>query len=147
ARKIIRAWYRMLFAGRLRYSDLHPGNYLFMEDGRIGVIDFGFVLSVDEDLWSWLRKTDRALTTGDRDLRRTAVQEWCFITNDPTDADYLRLCEAFADWQWRARYCGGPFDFADEADFREGINIFSEMLSKRYSRGRPCTPVISRQQF
>jgi predicted unusual protein kinase regulating ubiquinone biosynthesis (AarF/ABC1/UbiB family) len=147
ARKMLRAWYRLLFAGRLTYADLHSGNFLFMNDGRLGVIDFGFVLPVDEELWSWLRRTDRGLTTGDPAERRAAIKEWSSITDDPADADYLRVCDEFADWCWRTRYWGGPFDFGDEADFRRGIDLFTEMIRKRYTRARPCTPVISRQNF
>jgi aarF domain-containing kinase len=146
-RKILRAWYRILFAGRLLYADLHPGNFLFMDDGRLGVIDFGFVPAVDDELWSWLRKTDRALTTGRREDRIAAVKEWSYITNDPADADYLRLCDEFSDWCWRCRYWGGPFDFGDEADFRRGFELFTEMVRKRYSRARPLTPVIARRNF
>src|SRR5207245_3268593 len=81
ARKMIHAWYRMLFAGRLLYSDFHPGNFLFMDDGRLGLLDFGFVMQVDDYLWSWLRQTDRALTTGDRGERVAAVKEWSSITD------------------------------------------------------------------
>ena len=39
----MRAWYRMLYSGRLLYIDFHPGNFLFMDDNRLGIIDFGFV--------------------------------------------------------------------------------------------------------
>ena len=42
--KMIRAWARMVYAGRLSDADWHPGNFLFMDDGRLGVIDFGFVV-------------------------------------------------------------------------------------------------------
>jgi predicted unusual protein kinase regulating ubiquinone biosynthesis (AarF/ABC1/UbiB family) len=147
ARKILHAWYRMLFKGRLLYSDFHPGNFLFIDDGRLGVIDFGFVMAADDDLWSWLRKTDRAFTTGERAERLAAVKEWSSITDDPADADFLRLCDEYADWCWRSRYHGGPFDFADEADFRRGIDLFTQMVSRRYSRARPCTPVITRQHL
>src|SRR6185437_11874278 len=51
ARKMVRAWYRMLFAGRVLYADFHPGNFLFMEDGRLGVIDFGSMIELDDTLW------------------------------------------------------------------------------------------------
>ena len=51
ARKILRAWYRIMFAGRLLYADFHPGNFLFMDDGRLGLIDFGFVLPLDDEVW------------------------------------------------------------------------------------------------
>jgi aarF domain-containing kinase len=147
ARKIIKAWYRMFYAGRMLYSDFHPGNFLFMEDGRLGVIDFGFMLPFDEELWQLMRLMDRACTTGRREDRIAAIKEWAGITDDPAEADYLRLTEEFLDWEVRARYCGGPFDFADEADFRQGIDLFSEMLRKRYSKTRPCTPVIMRQHM
>src|SRR5208282_4572273 len=65
----------------------------------------------------------------------------------PADADRLRLNEEFADWCWRARYRSEPIDFGDEADFRRGIELFREMIARRYSRSRPCTPAIARYNF
>jgi predicted unusual protein kinase regulating ubiquinone biosynthesis (AarF/ABC1/UbiB family) len=147
ARKITRFLYRMLYAGRTLYIDLHPGNFLFMEDGRLGVIDFGFVLELDDTLWELFRKMDRALTTGERDERLAAVKEWNWITDDPSDQDRLRLADEFADCLWRSRYCGGDFDFGDEADFRRAVDLFMQMGRKRYTLSRPCTPSISRHNF
>lgn len=147
AKKILRSWYRMLFAGRVLYVDFHPGNFLFMDDGRLGVIDFGFMLEMDDTLWELMRKVDRPLTTGRRDDRLAAMKEWSWIGDDPADADRLRLSDEYADWSWRARYCGGPFDFGDEADFRRGVDLFTQMVRKRYTRSRPCTPSIARQLF
>jgi predicted unusual protein kinase regulating ubiquinone biosynthesis (AarF/ABC1/UbiB family) len=147
ARKLLRAWYRLLFTGRLLYADMHPGNFVFMEDDRLGVIDFGFMLEVDDTLWDLFRKMDRPLTTGERDARIEAMKEWSWIGDDRGDQERLRLTDEFADWQWRSRYCGGVFDFGDESDFRRGVDLFIEMVRKRYSRSRPCTPVIARQYF
>ncbi len=147
ALKMIRAWYRMMFAGRMLYADLHPGNFLFMDDGRLGVIDFGFMVALDDELWALMRNMDRPLTTGRFEDRIAAMKEWSWITDDPTDADRLRLSEEFADWSWRPRYCGGAFDFGDEVHFRRGIDLFIEMVAKRYNRARSCSPVICRQQF
>jgi predicted unusual protein kinase regulating ubiquinone biosynthesis (AarF/ABC1/UbiB family) len=137
----------MMYAGRLLYADCHPGNFLFMDDGRIGVVDFGFMLEFDDTLWELMRKMDRPLTTGLREDRVAAMKDWSWISNDPADAERLRLSEEFADWSWQARYYGGEFDFGDEADFRRGVDLFTEMVRKRYSRSRACTPVICRQQF
>jgi aarF domain-containing kinase len=147
ARKIVRAWYRMLFVARLTYPDVHPGNLLFMNDGRLGLIDFGFMLAHSDEEWAHIRMMDRALTTGLREDRVASIKTWSSIMDDPADADRLRLCEEFADWCWRCRYWGGPFDFGDEADFRRGIDLFTEMVRKRYNRSRPSTPVIARQNF
>jgi predicted unusual protein kinase regulating ubiquinone biosynthesis (AarF/ABC1/UbiB family) len=147
ARKIVRAWYRLFFAGRLLYADMHPGNFLLMDDGRLGVIDFGFLLELDDTLWDLMRKMDRPLTTGRRDDRVAAMKEWSWISDDPAEQERLRLSEEYADWSWRSRYQEGPFDFSDEADFRRGVDLFVEMIRKRYSRTRSCTPVIARHAF
>jgi hypothetical protein len=147
ARKIVRAWYRLLFAGRVLYADYHPGNFLFMDDGRLGVIDFGLMLPLDDELWELFRKMDRPLTTGNREERIEAMKEWSWITDAGADADRLRLLDEYSDWSWRPRYCNGEFDFGDDAYFRRGVELFIEMVKKRYSRARPCSPVISRQFF
>jgi predicted unusual protein kinase regulating ubiquinone biosynthesis (AarF/ABC1/UbiB family) len=147
ARKMVRAWYRMMYAGRMLHADIHPGNFLFMDDGRLGVIDFGFVIELDDPLWELFRRMDRALTTGRREDRIAAMKEWCFVGDDPADQDRLRVLEEFADWTWKSRYYGGPFDFGDEADFRRGVDLFSEMIRKRYSRSRACTPSMARHNF
>ena len=147
ARKLIRAYYRMLYAGRLSYADLHPGNFLFMDDGRLGVIDFGFMVTYPDGEWMLLHKIDRAMTTGRREDRIAAIKEWSFITDDAADADRLRLSDAYADWCWLARYRGDAFDYGDDADFRRGIDLFVEMVRKRYTRSRPSTPAIARLNF
>jgi predicted unusual protein kinase regulating ubiquinone biosynthesis (AarF/ABC1/UbiB family) len=146
-RKIVRAWARMVYAARLSYADLHPGNFLFMDDGRLGVIDFGFVVEHGDDEWKFLQNMDRAMTTGRREDRLAAIKEWSYLRDDPDDADRLRLHEQFADWCWLARYQGESFDFGDEADFRRGIDLFIEMVRKRYNRARPSTPAIARMNF
>jgi predicted unusual protein kinase regulating ubiquinone biosynthesis (AarF/ABC1/UbiB family) len=147
ARKIVRAWCRMLYAGRLSYADPHPGNFLFMDDGRLGLIDFGFMIAHPDEEWAIMQKTDRAMTTGRREDRIAAHKAWCSITDDPADADRLRLNDELGDWFWRPRYHGGTFDFGDEADFRHGIDLFIEMIRKRYNRARACTPAIARLNF
>lgn len=145
AKMILRAWYRIMFTGRMLYVDFHPGNFLFLDDGRLGVIDFGLMLHLEGEEWEVFRRMDRALTTGRREDRITAMKEWCQIADDETDR--IALMDEFADWCWQSRYCGGEFDFGDETDFRRGVDLFIEMVRKRYSRARPMTPTTSRQQF
>lgn len=147
ARKMVRAACRMLYTGRMLYADYHPGNFLFMDDGRLGVIDFGCIVELDDAFWELFRKQDRPMTTGRRDDRVQAMKEWSLIGDDPSELDRLRLNEEFADWSWRPRYSGGTFDFGDAAHFRRGIDLFLEMVRKRYSRSRPSTPMMARQNF
>lgn len=144
-RKILRAWYRMMYAGKMFYVDVHPGNLLMMEGGRLGVLDFGFIMPIEGEEGELFRKMDRALTTGRIEDRLAANKEWCNLRDDETDR--INLHEQYADWCWRPRYCGGVFDFGNETDFREGIRLFTEMFRRRYSRARPNTPAIARCQF
>lgn len=143
--KMVRGWYRLMYAGRMLYSDFHPGNFLFLDDGRIGLIDFGYILPLDGELWELFRGLDRALTTGRREDRIIAMKSWSGLTDD--SSDQMRLYEAFAEWTWCSRYVDGPYDFGVEADFRRGVDLFTEMLRKRYSRGHCTTPTIARGNF
>ena len=145
ARKIVRACSRMIYSGRMVYADLHPGNFLALGDGRIGVLDFGFILPVEGEEWERYRKLDRPFTTGRRDERIALLKEWSDIRDDETDR--LRLHDEFGEWCWKARSQKGEHDFANEAEFRRGIDLFTEMVRKRYSRGRPNTPSIARSNF
>lgn len=147
AAKIVRAWCRMLYAGRLSQADLHPGNFLFMDGGRLGLIDFGFMVAYSDEEWRICHTIDRAMTTGRREDRIAAVKQWSSLTDLPSDADQLRLHEEFSDWVWQSSYRGEPFDFGDEADFRRGIELVTEMARKRYNHARPCTPAIARMNF
>jgi predicted unusual protein kinase regulating ubiquinone biosynthesis (AarF/ABC1/UbiB family) len=145
ARKIIRAWYRMLYAARITYADLHPGNFLVLNDGRLGVIDFGFVWHADAEEWELVRKLDRPMTTGRPEDRIAQIKEWNYIRDDETDR--LRVCDEYAQWCWLCRYRGGEYDFGDEAEFRVGIDLFTEMIRKRYTRARSNAVSIARLNF
>lgn len=145
ARKIVRAWYRLMYAGRMLYVDFHPGNFLVLDDGRLGVLDFGFMIELDDVEWDWFRRIDRALTTGRREDRLAITREWSDIRDD--EPERLKLSDDFAEWSWMSRHLGKEYDFSDEAEFRRGIDLFTEMVRKRYSRARPNTPTIARGQF
>jgi predicted unusual protein kinase regulating ubiquinone biosynthesis (AarF/ABC1/UbiB family) len=147
AEKIVRAWSRMLYAGRLSYADMHPGNFLILSDGRLGVLDFGFMVAHSDEEWKLIQLIDRAMTTGRPEDRRAANKEWNFIRDDPADADRLRLCDEFAEWCWLTQHKGKPFDFGDEPYLRRGIDLFTELIRKRYNRSRPSTPAIARLNF
>jgi predicted unusual protein kinase regulating ubiquinone biosynthesis (AarF/ABC1/UbiB family) len=145
ARKLLRAWYRLMYAGRMFYADFHPGNFLVMPDGRLGVLDFGFILPLDAEEWELSRKCDRAMTTGRREDMLATLKEWNGIGDD--ESDRLRLAYEFAEWCWQCRYHRGEYDFSDEADYRRGVELFAETIRRRYTRGRPNSPSICRCQF
>ncbi len=60
------------FFGTLKHlrraaGDPHPGNYLLLDDGRVGFLDFGLMRVVDADYLEGERALARAVTTRDAD--------------------------------------------------------------------------------
>ncbi len=144
-RRIMRGTYRQMFAGRTVYGDFHPGNLLFMNDGRLGWLDFGFMVPLDGELWEAMRSLDRALTTGEAADRKQAIVHWSSITDE--GAAPMQLLDDFSQWCWGSRYCGGEFDFGNEEQFRRGFELFGKLAQSRFARTRPCTAAMNRQQF
>lgn len=62
---IAMAYGHMLLVDGLFHADPHPGNLIFLEDGRIGIFDFGQVKEIDDDLRLRLCDLFEALAQGD----------------------------------------------------------------------------------
>ena len=145
ARKMVRAWYRMYYAGKMFYPDLHPGNFIVMDDGRAGMIDFGLSCRSTARSGNWPQDGSAA---DDRPLRgprrgRQGVGRHPRRRAGPAAAQRAVCRMVLAT---RVRIVG-EFDFGDEADFRRGIDLFTELVRRRYSRSRPSTPTIARGNF
>ena len=145
ALKMVRSWYRLMYAGRMLYNDFHPGNFLFLDDGRVGVIDFGYILPLEGELWDLMRIIDRPLTTGKLEDRIAGMKAWTGLTDE--SSDQMRVYAEFAEWCWCARAEGEIYDFGVEDDFRRGVKLFTEMVRKRYSTGHRTTQTIARGNF
>ena len=57
--------FRNLLVHGLLYADPHPGNYRFLDDGRVGVLDFGCVKLLPPDLVDGIKRYMLAAIDGD----------------------------------------------------------------------------------
>lgn len=98
-------YYTQLFELRMLHADPHPGNYLFEDDGRVGLVDFGCVKRFDV---FWIAHYARAATaalTSDKDTLLAACYDLgAWNGTDPEDAEVLW---AFADTMC-VGFRGGP---------------------------------------
>jgi predicted unusual protein kinase regulating ubiquinone biosynthesis (AarF/ABC1/UbiB family) len=135
ARKIMRGTARILYRERIQNVDCHPGNYLFMPDGRVGLIDFGCMLTYEsaED-WACIARMSKGITTGAESDIRGAMREWGQFGDVPDDDERLDAFVRFAKNCWKPYHQPGPFDYGDKEHLQEGIDIFAEMAGKRYVR-------------
>lgn len=143
---MLRAWYRMLYAGRMQYVDWHPGNFLF-QDGKLGVIDMGGISVMDDTMFETIRKADYAMQTCKREDITEFVREWCDIPDDDAERDRLEKSVDFCEHVWQPRLRPGVTDFADADDLRKTIDILEELARKRYARGKPSSPLVTRWEL
>jgi predicted unusual protein kinase regulating ubiquinone biosynthesis (AarF/ABC1/UbiB family) len=99
-------YYIQLFRHRTLLADPHPGNYLFEDDGRVGLLDFGCVKRFDEFWMGTYAKTAYFTKLNDRDTVLAAALElgaW-----DGTNPEDGQLIWDFCDIIGRG-FRKGPF--------------------------------------
>lgn len=92
---LVDIYYQQLFRHRTLLADPHPGNYLFEDDGRVGLLDFGCVKRFDE---FWIGTYARAAYSTKLDDRQAtleaAEQLGAWDGTDPEDGQLIwDFCE------------------------------------------------------
>lgn len=88
AEALLRAVLTQIMTDGFFHADLHPGNLMVLDDGTLGMIDFGATGHLDPLMQSSLRQMLMAVSLGDASLLRQAVSEITVIDND-VDPDAL----------------------------------------------------------
>lgn len=77
---------RFLFAGPsevgLLHADPHPGNFKVLDDGRLGIVDFGLVSKLPDGLPEDMGRLLRLCVEGHADDTRTGLAALGFVTRD-----------------------------------------------------------------
>lgn len=68
AKRSVSLWLKMVFEGEVFHADPHPGNLFVEPDGRLGLVDFGMVCAVDDELRWCLASTLKALMDRNVDM-------------------------------------------------------------------------------
>jgi hypothetical protein len=144
--KLLLVWYRM-HAAKMNYADPQSGNYLFLDDGRLGLIDFGCVQHFTDEEFDLLRLSYRVEERGPaavRDLLRHA----CGATDaDLANGEYLGLMNEAVRWMSEPIWHPGPFDFGDEKYLKRGVECFGHLIAKRHTRSHPMYLYFHRSFF
>ncbi len=86
------SYVRFLFAAPskvgLLHADPHPGNFRILDDGRLGVVDFGLVARLPEGLPSDMGRLLRYCVDGDAQSTRQGLEELGFVSG-AIDTDEL----------------------------------------------------------
>ena len=112
------------YAARLMHADPHPGNFLVLPDGRLGVLDFGATKVLSERFASVYRAflDENAAGRGHPDvgpmLKKAGFR---FLGDDEEDA--FEFCQKLADIVQRPAL-SETYDFSSEALFWEAKRAF-----------------------
>jgi aarF domain-containing kinase len=144
--KIYVAWMRMYYAF-MSYGDPHPGNYVFMNDGRLGLIDFGCVQHYGPDERELARLADK-MAYENPSILPEVVQRACGLAaNDPELQEYSQVMRESLDWMMEPEREPGAFDFGDAKHFQRGVDWFTRVSRKRLFRANPMYVYWNRSVF
>lgn len=114
-------WYSVLSLGRI-HADPHPGNFLFMPDGRLGVIDFGCTKSLSPAFCLHMEQAWRALLTENPDYAalRLAYIALGLIAPELSLSDFKTILipaiTPMIAWQLQP-YRSKRFDFSNKSPY------------------------------
>lgn len=142
---IMRHSWRLPHSANLWYSDSNPGNYLFLPDGRLGVLDFGCCREFSDDEWDYYYAMARAFLKGDEALRRVLPISINATRDEVQDPDYLEFLVRYARWTNEYLDRDEEFDFDNTDYMQRGIDLLNKIGRKRYFRSKPVNTWINRQ--
>jgi len=124
---------------RTLHADAHPGNFLFREDGRLGVVDFGCVKTLPQDFRDDMLRLYRARLADDGDAIDPLLHDLDILHED-LSRDTREEIRQFFDRYGSLivePYRQSPFDFGTP-DFRERLqDCFSRASELRAVVGSP----------
>ena len=146
---ILRGSLRLLLGCRMLYSDFHPGNFLFLDDGRLGFIDFGGMRRFSDSEWQYLRQSYEALQSSDRGKTLAHIQRSLMFSDEEMESrrDEVSLIEDWVDFYWESLRSEGPFDFGNPDYFGRAIPLWKRAAEARIMRQQPVNVLMHRCNF
>jgi aarF domain-containing kinase len=134
---ILRSSMRLFYRAKLVYSDINPGNYIFMPDGRLGLIDFGCCRLFSDEEWDYCRQMHRAVRSGGDELRAAIRRSAAGSETGTVSEEYMSAMEELNEWLQEPISTIGPFDFGDDAYFKKGVDLITRMQTMGHYRYEP----------
>jgi aarF domain-containing kinase len=144
--KMYRAAFRMYYAG-MNYADPHSGNYLFMDDDRLGLIDFGCVQLYAAEEAELIRLGEKSASGRPEVLRELFRRSANLEDVDFKNQEYVELLTESHKWTCEPIQHEGPFDFGNVEHLQRGIQLVVSLARKRYTRSHPMYLYFNRSVF
>jgi predicted unusual protein kinase regulating ubiquinone biosynthesis (AarF/ABC1/UbiB family) len=137
------------------HADPHPGNFLMMEDGRLGIIDFGCVKEIPEDFYyHYFALLVPEIMQSESSIKRIMEQQEIINPNDTEEAKSI-ITDAFLRMTnlLREPFNHDVFDFGNDAyidkiyELGEEVSKMKELKNSKEGRGSQHALYINRTYF
>jgi predicted unusual protein kinase regulating ubiquinone biosynthesis (AarF/ABC1/UbiB family) len=127
ATRLLDLFFRQAIDFGFLHADPHPGNYLFMESGRIGLLDFGCSKKFEREFIEEHRKIFR-IKVGDQEALERHYRRFAFYDEkDPRKEEKRAALLRMQRIDISKYHEDRPFDFGDAAHLREVISCLQEL--------------------
>lgn len=137
AEKIWRFVFDSLNRAYMFNGDPHPGNYLFLDDGRIAFLDYGCVKYFDADHIERLRKFILVLREGTPDEFMDILVAHGFLTRDGRRKVPVEELYPFFKEMWEPTSTDVDFEFTQEWVNRTTMNPMDQSGPMKYLQAPP----------
>jgi len=125
--RLLDLFFRQAFDFGLIHADPHPGNYLFLEGGRIGLLDFGCSKKFERTFIDEHRKLFR-IPIGDVEVLERHYRKFGMITEGDPKREQKRAALLKMQRTDISKYHDKKvFDFGDATHFREIVGGLQEL--------------------
>lgn len=142
--RLSRAFMRLCYRANLLHSDLHPGNFLFMPDGRLGLIDLGCMRRYTPEEVGYLAEAEQAAFVSREAVRQVIVRGADLTPRQRDDRERVDTLVSWYDWLCEPTMTEEIFDFSDERYLQRGMAIWRECVRRRYVRNLPINVWIAK---
>lgn len=136
-----------LYYAYMNHADPSPGNFLFLDDGRLGLLDFGCIQYYSAEEREIMALSERLIAEDETVLPHLMELAGGVRPDDPERDAYVKYILQSRDWMMEPMRTEGPFDFGDEGHLRRGFAWFSEMIRRRMLRSHPTYVYFNRGVF
>ncbi|BCG45688.1 ABC1 family protein MXAN_0725 [Citrifermentans bremense] len=129
---------RLLYRMHWLLADPNPGNYIFMPNGRLGLVDFGCTRVLTDEEWQLQCEAEAAaFQKDDKEMERIIVKASLYESAQEMGKKRVELVGRVIRWQLEPWLVEGLFDFGDSDFFHRGIDALREATKTGYLRGMP----------
>ena len=142
--QIARATSRLWYSGRTVYADPHPGNFLFLPDGRLGLIDFGCCHRFTDEEYDYVMEVERAAGSNDQGAVDAILAYGCDLAPDQLTGERREMMRRYTEWLWEPMRADGDYDFSDPECFQRGARLYATFVKKGWVRSQPVNVWLTR---